>query len=276
VPRPRLRQMSMALEHALEIFFPPRCAGCSGRGFPFCAACSAALITLEPPWCDRCGAPLEAPADGCSRCPPRPIASARAPLLFDGPARAAILRLKFSGWKIVARALAGAMVTTVRAEDRPEAVTWVPLARDRRAQRGYDQAEALAMQVARRLELPAVRLLRRVSSTDPQARRSARERRSAMRGAFAPVGAAPRSVLLVDDVLTTGATAAECASVLAGSGATGVHLLTAARSIPGLSYTRLGPRPGLWLPGENPRKSMPAAGETTHVRRRLVAEHGAV
>jgi ComF family protein len=268
--------MVPAFERALEILFPPRCAGCSGCGFPFCAACEAALIPLGPPWCSRCGAPLRAPSDGCRKCPPRPIASARAPFLFDGPARAAILRMKFSGWRLVAGAFADAMVTMVRDEARPEAVTWVPLARRRHAERGYDQAQALAVQVARRLDLPAVKLLRRVSSTGPQARRSAGERRSAMRGAFAPIGTAPDSVLLIDDVLTTGATAAECASVLDGSGAARVHLLTAARSIPGLAYTRSGPRPGLWLPGENPRKSMPAAGETTHVRRRLVAEHGAV
>jgi predicted phosphoribosyltransferase len=82
-----------------------------------------------------------------------------------------------------------------------------------------------------------------------------------MRGAFAPLGPAPPRVLLVDDVLTTGATAAACAEALATAGATEVHLVTAARSLSPAALpspargadNRVGPRPGLWLPGDDPR-----------------------
>ncbi len=183
------------------------------------------------------------------------IDSARAPFLYAGPARAAILRLKFSGWRAVADALAAAMLAVARPSS-VDAVTWVPLARRRMADRGYDQSRALAAAIARGLGVPMLPLLRRSVATAPQARRRAAIRRDAMRGAFVATGRAPLSVALIDDVLTTGATASACADALRGSGTRRVHLVTAARAFPGAvprAYTRSGPRPGLWLPGESPR-----------------------
>jgi predicted amidophosphoribosyltransferase len=185
------------------------------------------------------------------------VSVARAPFVYAGPARAAIHRLKFSGWRSVAAALADAMV----AIDPPaaDAVTWVPLARRRLAERGYDQARALAGAVGSRLHLPVVRLTRRAVATAPQARRPGDERRVAMRGAFEPLRRSPpripRRVLLVDDVLTTGSTAAACAEALVRAGVRQVTLLTAARAFAdrGRVYTRTGSQPGLWLPGDLPR-----------------------
>jgi predicted amidophosphoribosyltransferase len=176
--------------------------------------------------------------------------------LYAGPARAAIHRLKFAGWRSVAAALADAMV----AVDLPtaDAVTWVPLARRRLAERGYDQARALGGAVGVRLDLPVLRLVRRSVATAPQARRPGDERRVAMYGAFEPVrrtARAPHRVILVDDVLTTGATAAACADALASAGVREVVVLTAARAFAGRGrgYTRTGSQPGLWLPGDPPR-----------------------
>ncbi len=139
-----------------------------------------------------------------------------------------------------------------------DAVAFVPLSRARLAERGYDQARALADVVARRLVLPLRPMLARPGTTPPQARRTARERRLAMRGMFVADGRAPPSrVLLVDDVLTTGATAGACASALLEAGVREVGLLTAARAVsgplPARCYTRSGSRLGLWLPGGDPR-----------------------
>ena len=167
----------------------------------------------------------------------------------------------------MASALADAMVAA--GPPAADAVTWVPLARRRLAERGYDQARALAVAVGARLDLPVVRLTRRAIATAPQARRPGDERRMAMQGAFEPLARSivPDRVLLIDDVLTTGATAAACAEALAASGVREVALLTAARAFAGRrageraeepaekagGYTRAGSQPGLWLPGEPPR-----------------------
>lgn len=148
------------------------------------------------------------------------------------------------------------MATTV--PGKADVVTWVPLTRRRKAERGFDQAKVLAVEVGRSIGVPVRCLLRRVRSTGPQAKRDATERRAAMRGSFVvrdrmPV---PADVLLVDDVLTTGATAAACAEVLLGAGASQVMLVVAARALLRAgrpAYTRPGPRPGLWLPGDLPR-----------------------
>jgi ComF family protein len=241
---------------ALDVVFPRSCAGCGSGPWPFCDACTSALVAFERPWCERCGSPAERPAVSCRDCPPSSIHVSRSAFAFRGPARRAIHRLKFSGWRSVADALAAAVAAT----DPPDAdaVTWVPLARSRLAARGFDQARTLAGALAPRLGLRTIPLLRRAADTAPQARRSGAERRRALDGAFLTSGrSVPARVLLVDDVLTTGATADACARVLRSAGARQVCLVTAARAFSGplpARYTRpTGPRLGLWLPGDVPR-----------------------
>jgi len=191
----------------------------------------------------------------CMDCPPPPIAVARAPFLFAGPVRSAIHRLKFAGWRGVADALGDAMAcVNVFSAD---AVTWVPLSRLRLAERGYDQARALALVIGVHLGVPVQPFLRRNDADGSQARRTGVDRRTAMLGAFRSAGRSPPArVLLVDDVLTTGSTAAACARILREEGTAEVGLLTAARAISGqipARYTRSGSRLGLWLPGDRPR-----------------------
>jgi ComF family protein len=245
------------LRPLLDVLFPPRCAGCGRGAWPFCPACHAGLVSLTPPGCVRCGRPAEEALSGCRDCPPDPIQWARAPFLYSGAARMALHRLKFSGWRTVAEALASAMAAAN--ERSADAVTWVPLSRARLARRGYDQARALAVATASQLGVPAVPMLARTRDTPAQAMRSGRERRRAMRGAFRFVGRGPPPcvVLLVDDVLTTGATAAECARVLRSAGARRVGLLVAARALagplPARCYSGADSRLSLWLPGGRPR-----------------------
>jgi predicted amidophosphoribosyltransferase len=239
----------------LDVLFPKRCAGCGSGPWPFCEGCLADLVPLSSPWCATCGCPADRPISRCHQCPPRPVSSARAPFLFRGPARAAVHRLKFTGWRDVAGALGAAMVAVNEFE--ADAVAWVPLSRTRLAGRGFDQSRALALEVGKRIGRPVRRLLARTGETPPQARRPGPERRLAMRGMFRAVDRAFPRVLLVDDVLTTGATAAACAAALRDAGARDVALLTAARAVfgrlPAHCYTRPGSRLGLWLPGDVPR-----------------------
>jgi competence protein ComFC len=222
--------LGTALDRAVDVLFPRACAGCGLGPWPFCATCAGELVPLEPPWCRRCGRPSRVSVDRCRDCPPAPIASARAAFAYRGPAKAAVHRLKFSGWRGVGEALAAAVAAL--GPPPADAVTWVPLASRRRAERGFDQARVLARALARELDLPAVAFVRRTKATAPQARRTREERLEAMRGAFTciPQKPVPSRLLLVDDVLTTGATASACAGALVQGGAREIHLLTACRS----------------------------------------------
>jgi ComF family protein len=260
-PPGTLRRM---LRTVLDVLFPRTCLGCSRRGWPFCPACTARVAGLGPPWCRRCGRPLEREAAACRDCPPPPIAWARAFLLYEGPVRRALMRFKFGGERSAADPLGAGMAGLLRMasppavrgpppvaplpEPAPPAITWVPLGPSRRRARGYDQAELLARAVGRHAGLPVRRMLARTRDTAPQARRAALDRRSSLMGAFRAAGKAPSSVILVDDVLTTGATAATCAAVLLSAGAREVGLLTAARSLGGTVPSRCYNPAGL-LPG---------------------------
>ncbi|HEX9122761.1 MAG TPA: hypothetical protein VF984_05280, partial [Actinomycetota bacterium] len=178
----------------------------------------------------------------------------RSAFLFTGPARSAVHRLKFSGWRAVADALGGAAAAVW--SDPVDVITWVPLSRRRLAERGFDQARALAHVVSRRTGMPLECLLERIADTSPQARRGGADRRRALDGVFRARGAVQATrVLVVDDVLTTGATAAACASALREHGAGWIGLLTAARAssrprteparrLGAGGYTRAGLAPG--------------------------------
>lgn len=189
------------------------------------------MTPVSAPQCERCGAPTVAEIRECPQCPPATIDRARSAFVFEGPVRSAVHRLKFSGDKGVASALAAAMSVVADPVAGVDAVCWVPLSRARLVRRGYDQARALARELGPRLDLPVRSLLTRPSDAAPQARRDAVERRVALAGAFVARDVCPSRVLLIDDVLTTGATAAECARALREAGARKVHLLTAARAV---------------------------------------------
>ena len=177
------------------------------------------------------------------------------------------MRLKFSGMRSIAEAFAPWMLEALArasprgwarafaADHRNVILSWVPLGRQRKRERGYDQAQVLAEALHHLTGWPVQELLRRVAETPPQAMRSARDRKRALRGAFRSVASPPKRVLVVDDVLTTGATAAECARELLNAGAEQVAVLTAARSLggplPARCYTPAGLQPGSVVAREN-------------------------
>lgn len=177
--------------------FTRRCACCNEAGPDLCATCRFALAS--------------SPAV-------RPAAGVAAALTFDGAARQAILALKFANRRGVARHLAGLAVDRLGLERRPrfDVVTWAPTSVGRARRRGYDQAELLARHVARELGVPCRRLLYRCHG-DPQAGRGRAERLAGPAFRSRRPGR-PLRVLVVDDVVTTGATLRMAAEVLRAAG----------------------------------------------------------
>jgi ComF family protein len=236
---------------ALDLVFPALCPVCdsplaAGRRDPLCGPCWAAVPRIGPPWCERCGQPFhtlalpsERPASlrpvTCGACRAEPPAWdwARAGAEYEGVLRDAIHAFKFEGKRALARPLAALVLeqgALPPSDDAPTLVP-VPLGRAREHERGFNQAELLAERLGTGLGLAVrPRWLRRVRPTGPQSDLGAAERRANVRGAFAAAPAvAGRSVVVVDDVLTTGATAAECARALRAGGAARVGVLTVAR-----------------------------------------------
>jgi ComF family protein len=230
----------------LEALFVPHCPACDRRSAPpLCELCAATLVELGPA-CPRCAEPLAAPpAVACARCRAGdwPLASVVAPWRYGGELARAIQSLKFGKRPSVARDLAALvapfLAATVRLGEL-DLVVPVPLHARRLASRGFNQAEALARHAARAAAVttPLVtRALRRVRWEQPQVGLSAAARARNLDGAFVvPPRQAPavtgKRVLLVDDVVTTGATMAAAARALLAGGALEVVGFAVARAEP--------------------------------------------
>jgi len=160
----------------------------------------------------------------------RPYSWARSIGPYEGVLRALILLVKYEGERAVARVLAREMARTVAGE--VAVVTWVPPDPLRLSRRGFHGAELLGREVARILDLPAKPLLRKLRPSPEQVGRPREERIRAMHGLFvATRRGRGEAVLLVDDVLTTGATAAEGVRALQEAGFGEVAVLTCARTV---------------------------------------------
>jgi predicted amidophosphoribosyltransferase len=209
-----------ALATPLTLLAPPRCAACRVRGpIPWCARCQQQVRELPVAGCPRCAAPRRPghpcwPADA-------PIAATIAALDYRGPVAAAIVSAKVAGahaaWPPLAALLARRALHVSPAVD---AVTWVRTAAARRRRRGLDHAELLARTVAGALDLPLVTALDARPGPDGRDRYRATHRFPGT------------DLLLVDDVLTTGATAVRAATALRTAGAGRPHLAVVARAGP--------------------------------------------
>ncbi|HEY2953823.1 MAG TPA: double zinc ribbon domain-containing protein [Candidatus Eisenbacteria bacterium] len=197
---------------------PQRCPGCGARAEPerlLCDACHAAIPRVAMPLCARCLARGREPV-GCTAHPGRTVWPA---WLYDERAACVVHALKYQGRTGLAAGLGAELARVVPGAPRPDLVMAVPLHSARRRERGYNQAERLAESLAGRIGVPLLEgAIERVRNTPPQARLDPRSRRANVAGAFRvrhPGRLEGRSILLVDDVITTGATFEACLAALA-------------------------------------------------------------
>lgn len=238
----------------LDVVYPPRCAVC-GRldRSGLCVACIGQFQRVGTPACVRCGDAPDKPSWTRAVCPAcrggRAFSHARGVFAYGGAARTAVHALKFGGRRSLGELL-GLLVAEVLDEARQggphdpaglapltrvSLVCAVPLHRSREAARGFNQAVLIAEPIAAAIGRPFdSRLLRRVRETRPQPGLSPAERRANLERAFAAVPGrnhlAGQCVLLVDDLMTTGATADACAGALRAAGAYDVRVLTLCRA----------------------------------------------
>jgi ComF family protein len=212
----------------LDLLYPRECSSCGAPAAEgaFCAACDARLEWIAPPGCARCGAARG--GRGCEECAGKEFIFAGATALgrYEGLLRESVLLLKFRGARHLAAEFGRRLAA--RIARRFDAVVPVPMSRWKMLSRGYNAADLVAERLARHAGAPLSRALRKVRRTRPQSELPLEARLSNPRGAYRarPVRG---MVLLVDDVLTTGATANACAEALRAAGAAEVHLAVVAR-----------------------------------------------
>jgi predicted amidophosphoribosyltransferase len=216
----------------LDLVFPRRCVVCGGPAKALCGPCGDGLRRLGAPRCGRCGAPTAWPVERCRECTGRRIAfaTARAAVAYDDGARLLVAAWKERGLRKLAE-LAAEVVCDVLPRPRAYTLTFVPADPNRRLERGHNPAERLAIEIGARWELPVAPLLARSHGVPPQRGLSLAERRSNVRGVFQATGKAPGTLVLVDDVYTTGATVSAAATALRKAGARRVEVVTFARAV---------------------------------------------
>lgn len=233
------------LRSLADLLWPRNCEGCGrvpeeGGGY-LCWDCRSRLPWIGSPYCRRCGDPVEGAITGeylCSICTAREpfFDAARSAVRFRDGVKDWLHRFKYSQATHLAGdlgALLAALVQAHYADAHPDAVAYVPLHPLKERERTYNQSGLLAQALAAHMGLPVARAcLERVRNTVSQTHLTARQRGANVAGAFQaryPEWVESRRFLLVDDVMTTGATVNECARALKAAGAAQVLVATVAR-----------------------------------------------
>ncbi len=217
------------------MIFPPLCGGCEKFGFRWCEDCQKKVQTLKGTLCEVCGLPQKR-AGVCDICRvDRPhFRALRAWSAFDDPVRSALHKLKYRRDISLGESLAAQMVFFVMDLNWPvDLIIPIPLGRKRQKERGYNQVGMIAWPLAMALNLEyAPNGLARHKETRSQVGLSKRERRENVHEAFkAASGVRDKTVLVMDDVSTTGSTLSSSAEALFSCGAKDVYALTVARAL---------------------------------------------
>lgn len=232
------------LRYIADFALPARCPGCgavTGEDHRFCAACWGSLRFLSPPWCAACNAPFDydrGPDARCAACiadPPQ-HAGVRAAVAYGDVARTVALRLKYGGRTAFAETVGRRMARVM--PEGAELLVPVPLHRWRIWSRGFNQSALIAAALSRATGVPNDPLvLRRIRATPPLRGMGPKARARTVAGVFRVVDPAARlkgkSVVLIDDVYTSGATTDGCVKVLLRGGAARVTILCWTRVLKG-------------------------------------------
>lgn len=231
-------------KHAINLLYPLQCPSCKTRLDPetalaVCDACAARIRRTPRPYCALCGKTVDTEGDLCPECRrfPRAFDRAWSACLYENALKELIHSFKFGSKLPLEKFLGGLMVDFAREDGNIvkgiDFVTWVPLDTRRLSQRGFNQSQLLACEVAAAFGLTTADTLKKVrSGRKHQNELSREERLRNLEGAFTPLPRAQvagKMVLLIDDVMTTGATLNECAKTLKSAGAMEVRCLSLAR-----------------------------------------------
>ncbi len=234
-----MRWLHTAWQEILDALYPPRCAACAHVGYKYwCADCLSRVSYIAPPVCAKCGTPID-PEGFCPSCPTHPLLleAVRAAAHYEGAVKQAIHRLKYAATPPVAPALAQLLIQAWHsALSEPlraaQGVIPIPIHRERELERGFNQSVLLARHFCHAVGLPLWDdVLVRAVYHQPQVGLNAAQRAQNVRDAFRVVRSeeiASKSVLLMDDVWTTGSTLNEAARALLQVGAAHVFALTVA------------------------------------------------
>lgn len=211
------------LDHILDLLYPPRC--------PFCRKL---LRDWEPSICRSCEKTLPYVPEAVSCRQFKGIAKCVSPLYYEGTVRDSLLRYKFSGVTAYRRVYAELISKCIDENDIScDIITWVPLSRRRLRRRGYDQAKLIAEAIAKNRSLPCESLLKKIRNNPPQSKTgSAGKRADNAAGVYQCRDTGQifgKNVLIIDDIVTTGATLSECARMLSAAGAVSISAATVAR-----------------------------------------------
>lgn len=232
----RLYQLAWA---GLDLLYPPHCCGCDKLGSRLCEECLLNIQQISESVCGYCGQVIDSPGicPACQTAPPA-LKALRAWSVFDGPMRKAVHRLKYDRDLSLAELFSRYMIEFLQDLNWAiDLITPVPIGKARLAERGYNQAALLALPLALSSKIPyKPGALVKTRQTRSQVGLGIEQRRANVAGAFqanaAIVGS--KRVLIVDDVVTSGATMDACAIALRKSGADKVYGLALARTLKGM------------------------------------------
>lgn len=220
----------------IDWIYPPVCCTCGAIGRLLCNSCYSQIAFIKSPGCIYCGEPIRS-GSICTRCKQQTpnFSKLRSLAYYSGPLREAIVSLKYHRNIGLGSFFAPALCEIIVNEKwNIDLITAIPLSANRKKERGYNQAEIIAKPIARTMNLPySDKSVYRNKHTSSQVGLSVKERQLNMKDAFKadPNVVKDKSILLIDDVATTGATMDACAKALLDAGCRQVFGLTLAKTV---------------------------------------------